>query len=259
MALPMKMGTPKNGGHKFSLDTQIKMDTEIDTLIEIEKEFYTSTIVPFEQHAEQMRLKGQQFFVDTFNQYKKAQEVLKQQFDIQDQKKIPFPEEASYKVWEEAIQTIVKKKENLAFDESVFDPAQLIQDQLQLPWPFMDRVYGIANELFAEKKYEEAGLLYSLLRTLNPGIFAYWYGEAAAHQMQGHFEEAIEAYGFSLILDTQNPDVFFQIASCCFQLGEKESSISALECCIEYAKERPECAALLKTATQLKATLGKPD
>lgn len=255
MALPMKMKAPKNGNHKFSLDMQIKIDTEIDTLIEIEKEHYASTIVPFEHHAEQMRLKGQQFFAETFTQYKKAQEVMKAQCDIQDQKGMRFPEDASYKVWEEAVQTILKKKEKLAFDESFFDPTQLIQDQLGLPWPFMDRVYGIANELFAEKKYEDAVLLYCLLRTLNPGIFAYWYGEAAALQMQGHFEEAIEAYGFSLILDTQNPDVFFQIASCCFHLGEKESSVKALECCIEYAKERPECAALSKTATQLKATL----
>lgn len=255
MATPMKMGAPKHERPKFAVDTKIKRDAAIDSLIEIEKKYYTPTIVSFEHHAEQIRLHGQQFFEDSFHQYKKAQEILKKHFDIQDQQKKPFPEEASYKVWEAATQAMQKKQETLSFNESLFDHATPIQEQLHLPWPFMDRVYGIANELFSEKKHEEAQALYYFLRTLNPGIFAYWYGEAAALQLQGHFEKAIETYGISLILDTQNPDVFFQIASCCFHLGEKESSVKALECCIEYAKERPECAALSKTATQLKASL----
>ena len=132
---------------------------------------------------------------------------------------------------------------------------KVLQEQIGLSWDFMDRAYGIARSLYAERKYEDSLASFYFLRFLNPAVFEYWFGEACLLQELCKYEQAASIYNLSLTMQPNNPLVYFQIANCYAELGDKESSLQALDFCIDYAKKDEGHQILRERAEEIKQTL----
>jgi len=235
-------------------EMQKYVDVFLEWVIGIEKKHYHNEMIPFEKHAEQMKAKGQQIFVDYRNQFQHAQTVLKDHFEMQERGKgkLKAYADASYSIWEEAVSRMRKKIQDSAFVPSIFEP---LQEQMSIPWAWMDRAYQVANDLLAAKRYDDAQDVYLFLSNLQPAVFEYWFGVATCQHVLGKYEEAANTYSICLLFQPENALIFFQLADCFFQGREKECGMQTLEYCIEYAQKDEQYKDLHQEAVQLKRSL----
>lgn len=91
-------------------------------------------------------------------------------------------------------------------------------------------VYHIAYRLYRDQRYEEAVHFFRLLTIANPFDGRYWKGLGACLQMQKQYEEAINCYVCTQILNrhTLDPYLFVHAADCYFAVGKKEEGLKAL-------------------------------
>lgn len=220
-------------------------------IIELEKEGYDDTLVPFSQRADQMKIKGQEFIYEIYSQLRKAHEVLKRELEHEETANPNVPSDAHFSCWEEASKRLREKMQSPEYEKEEPDMKHSMQEQCGMSDAFMKRVYDVANRLMDEKKFEEAGDVFMFLRYLNPLVFEYWLGEATCLHERGQFLEAINIYGMSAILQPKNPYLFFQIANCLYQLHETAASLEAVKICISYAEHDEKRIDLLKQATEV--------
>ncbi len=228
-------------------ETQKQVKPFVDYLVNLEKKYYDSTLKPFPVHEGEMRSKAEHYFVERYNLLILGQKVLQEQFKKQEIGHEKFSPDSSFVKWEE--------KSLFGNDELLIDKKTPLQEQIGLSWDFMDRAYAVARSLYAERKYEESLAAFHFLRFLNPAVFEYWFGEACLLQELGKLEQAASIYNLSLTMQPNNPLVYFQIANCYSGLGDKESSLQALDFCIDYAKSDAGLTILLERAEQIKQSL----
>lgn len=235
---------------------QNSIDAAASQLIEIEKKYYQNDLVPFAQHAAQMKIKVNEFFSDSYSQIELAKKVLKEEFARQEAEHKEIASDSSFQEWEKADQKLKQREASTQpSDSKPIDEPKSLREQLELPWAFMDRAYSVAHALFKEGKYKESKAVYAFLLFLDSLVFEYWFGQAGCEQALKNFEEALQTYFMCLVLQPENPAVFFQIATCYDALKEKESCMKALELCIEHAKNNPSQASFLESATEIKEML----
>ena len=58
----------------------------------------------------------------------------------------------------------------------------------------------------------------SFLHGLQPAVFEYWLGEATCRHATGNYEEALNTYSISLILQPESALVFYQMGDCLARL-----------------------------------------
>lgn len=234
---------------------QKHIDSLLKLCTQIEKKYYNNPLVPFEQHEKWMKIEATNYFVELRDELKSALLLLKEAFAVDDSHHPEQHLEDAFSVWEKAalfMQNMMEENEALFVQAVNIEP---IQEILSIPWPFMDRSFRTAQAFFSEKKYKEAASLYFFLRTLNPRVAEYWFGEGVSLQLQNKFDEAASRYVMGLLLEPHNPLLFLQIGRCLNQLNEKESAIKAVESCIQYAENKEEHVALLKSAKEYKQLL----
>jgi tetratricopeptide (TPR) repeat protein len=242
---------------KLPYEIQTYLDEYMDHIVEIEKENYYDTLLPFEQHEKRMRASSTKFFEEFLQQFAHAHKVLKEYFD-KEEKTIPHvPKEASLSQLDACLLSLREKivgdtefVENTSF-------TQTFQEMLGIDWLFMDRAYGVSKNLAQEAKFDDAYAVFTLLTFLNPRVFEYAFGKASCQYELGNFEDALDSYSEALVLETKNPACFFQIANCLYLMEEFASSIESLKICIEYTKDDPEKAELLQSATKVLQLLEK--
>ncbi len=242
-----------NGG-TATLDplVQKNVDLFLTWIIDIEKKHYKSELQPFSLHAEQMKAKAHEYYLHFTQQLQHAQKLLQNHFELEESKKLKAFPESSFALWEEAIATMREKLK----DES-FSAATLVsmQDQLSIPWAWMDRAYQFANDLLAKNQYTDARDLYFFLCQLQPAVFDYWLGQATCEHVLGDFRKAIDTYSMSLLFQSESAVVFFQMADCYLRLDEKENSSKCIQYCLELIEQNPAQSSLKDDALQLKQTI----
>lgn len=242
-------------GAPFPAQVQKHLDALLQWCMQIEKKHYQNPLVPFEQHAKQMKLNAEKYFSELQDELMVAQALLKEQFVSVDRAHPEQHVEDAFAIWETAAR---KMQKMAASNEASFIEAfrqKPLQEILSIPWPFMDRAYRTAQSFFAEKKFEEAEAIYFFLHMMNPTVMEYWFGEGMSLQLQEKFEEAASRYIFCQFLQPENPLPFFQLSRCLYYLEEKESAVKAAEFCIELAKKKDEYMALLKNAERFKQAM----
>ncbi len=223
----------KKSSFSSSPDSKKNLEQFLAYMIASEKEVYKNDLIPFKNHAEMIEAKVEDFFAERFSQLKRAQEILKAHFE-----KLPFiDEESSYQAWERGVKQLQNQLQDPAFTPPFSKTAQ---EMMSLSWKWMDRAYEIAKKLLEEKNFEEAEQLFFLLKTIQPTVFEYWLGEATCQHTMKKFQQALETYSLSLLLQPSNALLFFQIADCFKHCNEEECYRQALDCCIKYANDSSE-------------------
>lgn len=230
-----------------------EMDAFIEWLIRIEKQHYPQhNIIPFEQHAAKLRIKGQQVFTDLHNRLSCARNILKEYFELEEKKNPAAFEGTTFSLYEEAAAQMANLIQLEAYTPS---PLLSLQEQMDIPWEWMDRAYAVGNQLFDNKRYAEAEDVYYFLCHMQPSVFDYWLGQATCQHVLGKFQTAIDTYAMSLILNPDSALVFFQMADCFLHMSEKERSLKSLDFCIECTEDDETQKSLRIEAMQRRAAL----
>lgn len=236
----------------LSPELQKNVDVFLAWLISLEKKYYKNDFQPFVQRENQMKAKMQELVIAFTKRLTCAKKLLKDRFELQEQEHPGTFPEATFSIWEHAEAEIQEK-----YKKGTFSPVSFIslQDQMAIPWAWLDRAYQTACGLLYEKRYEEAQDIYFFLHHLQPMVFEYWLGEATCQHMLGKYKEAIDTYSMSLLLQPENGLVFFQMAECFSQNDEKESALKALASCLTRLEKDATQVALYNEALQLKKAL----
>src|SRR6185295_8212282 len=133
-------------------------------LISLEKEGYTSTLVPFKQRSNQVECAVHECVTEVVEMIARASQIIQARFQKEEQ--IPdadIPQEATLATWTSLFDVMYEKIHNRdpQVQKEVF--SQPMQEYFSIPWPFMDRVFHLAGALFEEKEYGQAESVYAFL------------------------------------------------------------------------------------------------
>jgi len=185
-------------------ELQKQINAFLSTVIELEKEDYHNDLVPFSQHAAEIREKGAALFIERQRKLDHGKALLQELFEEENN-----PPELSFAVYTAAVAAYKEKMKEADLTE-----AKSLQEELELPQAFMHRGLQVARKLLDEEKYEDAESLFLFLHFLQPNVFEYPFGQAVCQQALEHYEEAIESYRMSLQQEPTNPAPFFLMAGC---------------------------------------------
>ncbi|MBA3603065.1 MAG: tetratricopeptide repeat protein [Parachlamydiaceae bacterium] len=113
-------------------------------------------------------------------------------------------------------------------------------------------LYDFGYHFYENGKYPEATHFFTVLTDIDAENSKNWIGLAASLQMQKNYDEAILAYSNAAFLDTNNPEIFFHAANCCFSLDLVSEGIMALDTAEKIAKNKPNCGAMIQQFTTLR-------
>ncbi|MET4323241.1 type III secretion system low calcium response chaperone LcrH/SycD [Bradyrhizobium sp. JR4.1] len=124
----------------------------------------------------------------------------------------------------------------------------------------LEALYVFGHRYYSCGKYEEARNFFRFL-CLHRHIDArFWFGLAATSQMLGDPENAMHAYRFAGLLDSDDPQMPLRAAECFIKLDHPTAAITALENSLALSVGRPEHKALagrgLMMLNRLKSQLG---
>ncbi len=125
------------------------------------------------------------------------------------------------------------------------------QEKFNLSDETLEGAYNIAYNLYKNEKYKDAQNLFYVLTMLNPLKKKFLMGFAAASQLHGDYEKALEAYAMAGIMDGDDPYPHFYAAECYSALNNSQEMLKALQA----AEERNIDANLKHKIPLLKETL----
>lgn len=102
------------------------------------------------------------------------------------------------------------------------------QEMYGLSEEFMNVLYKLAKHLIEHKYFEKAGDAFAFLCLLNPNTYEFWLGLGVADANAEHYEEAITAFGISIVSDPFTPIPHIYAAECYAKLHDKEMALDAL-------------------------------
>lgn len=104
-----------------------------------------------------------------------------------------------------------------------------LQDLLGLHQLCLEQIYEISNDLFLEKKYEQASSVLFLLTLLNPFVQAYWVSLGVTKAHLGLYEKALVPFSIASLLNEKDPAPHIFACDCYFSLGDLESVAHELQ------------------------------
>jgi tetratricopeptide (TPR) repeat protein len=230
-----------------------------EPILEVEKEDYKDTLMPFSQYEEALKAEGKKAYLKLYKKLCHAQDLIEEKFKDEEKNDSSIAEEAKFQVWEKIATQLNEEfsspkkavEEKTTESEEIEENLNSIQENLGVTWSFMDRAYKFGSALLQEEKFEDAEDIFYFLRYLNGEVFEYWFGEAVCQQALSQYEDALNTYVISLFFQPENPVVFYQMANSYLGLEEKESAIAALETSIEYAQREQGNEELEQLASDL--------
>lgn len=109
----------------------------------------------------------------------------------------------------------------------------------------VNELYDMACQHYNSGKYKNAFLICTHLTLMDPQVFNYRFGQAAALHKEKQFVEAIDAYVIAMTLDPMNPLPFYHISDCCLALKDPFRALYYIDMSLAQAKKNPEKYALL--------------
>lgn len=129
----------------------------------------------------------------------------------------------------------ITEKEYQALVDKVLNESYTFREIQGISDESMDAIYSIAYNLYQNSKYEDAHKVFQFLCFYDHYEKKYWMGLAACRQMLKKYQEAVDAYGFAAMLDTDDPKVPLYAADCLLASGNKEHAQFALESVVEFS------------------------
>lgn len=119
---------------------------------------------------------------------------------------------------DEGIAKLIENIEN----GSAIEKKELSQDMI-------DSLYNYAYHFYKSSKYAEAKSFFRFLTLININTAKYWMGLGASQQMLKDYDEAIASYKIAMVLNDQDPYVYFVIADCYILQGLTEKGLEVLD------------------------------
>jgi tetratricopeptide (TPR) repeat protein len=231
------------------------LDHLLDFIVSEEKKNYNNPLVPFDQVAEKIKIKCLSNAEQVYHQLNSAKKILKEKLELEESEHPEIAFDSTFHSLEEAYKRLAKsaRAQDVKSDENF--GKKPLQEFGNISWGFMDRCYHVGEQLMEEKRFQEAGFVFTFLRYLNPLVFEYWFQEAICLHETEKYENAITSYGMSLMLQPQNPAVFFQMASALYSLQEDQACLQTLDLALKYAKDNSGYEDLYRKAFKIKEML----
>ena len=115
----------------------------------------------------------------------------------------------------------------------------------------LETIYAMAYSVYSSGDYEKALKIFRFLCFFDHLEKKYWLGLGGCLQMLKEYEQAIEAYSNTMMLDSDNPAIPLLAAECHLALDHKEEAISGLTAAIEWSGDLPDYAAIRDRAVSL--------
>ena len=123
----------------------------------------------------------------------------------------------------------------------------------------MEAVYAAAYQAYNSGHHDQALKIFQFLCQFDHLEKKYWMGLGACRQMLKQYSEAIDAYTFAMMLDSDDPRPPLQAADCHIALGNKEAAISGLTAASLWAGDNEQYRAIKQRAEALLEILQKAD
>lgn len=130
---------------------------------------------------------------------------------------------------------------------------QSIREALDLSNDEMLGFYAYAEELFKQKKFEEASDVLFLLATLDSQLPVYWLALGIAERARGAYLESCSAFNQFIALDPTNPTGYFEAIKTCLEIPDNGAALDYVSFLL--AMVPPEYAKELETAGKLQEEL----
>jgi len=229
-----------------------QIEKACDWFVEEAKKDYHNPLQPVQQFEEKVRLDVGDAFSGLISRNLHAREVLSELLQKEEDENPEMSEDARFSTWENSFDEIRKQLSEGAIKPYSDESQKPIQEQFNISWNFLDRIYRIAESLIEEGAYQDAAAIFDLLMFLHPFVQAYGIGKARALFGAEQFEQALQQYKFCLIFDPENPAIFFEIARCHFQLKDMPQTLASLESCLSLCYQNATYKDLLAQATTIK-------
>ena len=221
---------------KLPDELQIYLDAIIAALCSQLVEEIPNALNSPEMQRARIKTQVRKAFEEEYKNLMDAAGILKETFQKEDELHPEKHEEDAFSLWEEH-QKRLKKQPT---DPDLFISSDMdvsLQERLELPWIFLDRVYNHALSLLQQKKFNDAVVIFQFLKHLNPSVFEYWLGEATCHHELGNFEKALSTYNYCLPFNKFQPLIQYQIANCYKELKDNTQALEALKQCFSAAEQ----------------------
>lgn len=122
-----------------------------------------------------------------------------------------------------------------------------VREALEIPQPFIDKIYERGYSLFRSGKYKEAAVCFLFLTRLDPRDLRATFALAASHHKMGHYFAAINYYYTCCALDEKNPIPAYHLVDCFLKTDQLPLALGALVVAFDMAGETPMYAKLKKS------------
>lgn len=137
------------------------------------------------------------------------------------------------------------------------DSIPTLQERLEISTADIEKYYQAACRLLQKKEFNRAADAFFLLATLNPNHFHYWLNLGLAEQMRQNYSEALDAFGFAVLANTDDPRPHVYAAECYLALDKTAKSIDSLRIAMECSQDGKECVGVRNQIITLTKTIQK--
>ena len=130
-----------------------------------------------------------------------------------------------------------------------------IQDAVGVSDGVMEQMYASAFGLYQNNKYEKAEKIFRLLCYYNHFEKKYFKGLGGALQMQKKYTDAIGAYSFAIIIDSEDAEAPLHAAHCHLALGNHVKARSGFFAAYTFAPESQDPNATKNYAKRMVALM----
>ena len=96
-----------------------------------------------------------------------------------------------------------------------------IQETLQISNEKMVEYYEYAQELFADKRYQDAADILLFLSTINPYVYEVWLARGVAEYSLQNFTESVYAFQMAIALDRHREDAYLGLIQVFKEQGQE--------------------------------------
>ena len=112
-----------------------------------------------------------------------------------------------------------------------------IGDLMDLSQNDIESLYTTGYNYYEAKQFDKALTTFQLLCLMDHVDKRFYMGLGASRQMLGQYKEALEAYGYVVMLDIDDPVPLYHLAECHLALGDLKRAVAAFESVIEFIED----------------------
>jgi len=139
----------------------------------------------------------------------------------------------------------------------VFKKGKTPREALEIDDGTMETMYAQAYSLYNGGKYDDAVLLFKFLGTLEPNVYRYKFGLAAAMHKKGEYEDAASYYFMASMMEDATPVAHYHSSDCYLKMNAPDSAIVALSFAMDMCGTDPKWKSLKIRAALMRKSIEK--